>query len=216
MIEKDTKIPKDPEKITRIMINALDEFAHHGYRGTKTANIADKAAVSKGIIFRYYGDKAHLYLATVKYATDHIMAVADYRVWQDSQDLGEMIANATKYKIQLQLKYPEEFKVLLDAYAEVGDAPAPLKHEIAQFYAQQTSGNIKALIAPVLDRLAIRDDVSRESIQNLMMGMMTQIGAETKAFMQKHPQASLTDFDTIIKHAKQYVTILEHGFLKKS
>lgn len=31
--------------------------------------------------------------------------------------------------------------------------------------------------------------------------------------MKQHPDADLTDFDEIINHVRQYMDILEHGFL---
>ena len=215
MTEKKTNIPMDPEKVSRIMATSLTEFAHRGYRGAKTEDIAQKAVVSKGIIFRYYKNKAHLYMATLKFATDRIESVADYSVWHDAQDLDAMIVNATKYKIQLQLQYPEEFKLLLDAYAEASDAPSALKHEIAEFYNNQTSANMANMIDPILNRLQFRNNVSRKTIQGLMLGVLDQVGAETKTLMQKKPDADLTDFDDIIENVRGYIDVLEHGFLKK-
>ncbi|AMV60437.1 Transcriptional regulator, TetR family [Pediococcus damnosus] len=216
MTEKKNRIPMDPAKVKRILHASLAVFSAHSYRGAKTDEIAEQAEVSKGIIFRYYGDKAHLYIATLKFATDNLTQVVDYSVWQDARSLDEMIVNATKYKIQLQLQFPNEFKLLLDAYAGLGDAPAKLKHKVTEFYANQTNDNIGNLIDPILDRLAIRDDVDKATIQRLMVGMMDQVAAETKTFMQDNPEADLTDFDKIITHVRQYIDILEHGFLKKS
>jgi len=215
MPDKNSQVPMDPEKVTRIMQTSLSIFANRGYRGAKTDIIAEEAKVSKGIIFRYYGDKAHLYIATLKFASANLTQVVDYSVWQDAQDLDEMIINATKYKIKLQLQFPDEFKLLLDAYAELGDAPAKLKHKIAEFYAGQTNDNMGNLIDPILERLPIRTDITKEAIQRLMLGIFDQVASETKAFMQANPDADLTDFDEIINHVRLYIDILENGFLKK-
>lgn len=212
-VKESKKVPMDPQKVERIMSVSLTEFAHHGYQGTKTDNIAKQANVSKGIIFRYYGNKGQLYLATIKFATEHITNVADYSVWQNAHDLDEMIVNATKYKIQLQLQFPDEFKILLDAYAGVGDAPAALRQKAAKFYANETNDNLNTLVEPVLNRLPVRSDIDRQTIQNLMVAVFNQVGLETKAFMKQHPDADLTDFDEIINHVRQYMDILEHGFL---
>lgn len=58
--------PIDPEKEARIVDVAMHEFAQHGYRDTKTDEIAAQADVSKGLIFHYFKSKANLYLETVR------------------------------------------------------------------------------------------------------------------------------------------------------
>ncbi|WP_054655335.1 TetR/AcrR family transcriptional regulator [Secundilactobacillus silagei] len=63
MLELNPDIPKDPDKVDRIMKSATRIFAKNGYLQAKTADIAKDAEVSKGIVFRYFGDKGHLYLA---------------------------------------------------------------------------------------------------------------------------------------------------------
>ncbi|WP_412989425.1 TetR/AcrR family transcriptional regulator [Pediococcus siamensis] len=214
MTKEKKQIPMDPDKVTRIMSAALVIFAKHGYRDAKTDAIAQKAEVSKGIIFRYYGNKSQLYMATLQFAAERLYQVADFNIWKDAADLEEMVVKATKYKIQLQLLFPNEFKLLLDAYAEISHAPAALKHQIAHFYAGQTSSNIMALIDPILDRLPLRSDVDKATIQHLILGIFDQITVETKAFMQAHPTADLTDFAEIIDHVRAYMDVIEHGFLK--
>ncbi|MEM7367749.1 MAG: helix-turn-helix domain-containing protein [Bacteroidota bacterium] len=54
------------EKQARILIVALQLFAKEGYRGTSTRQVAQKAEVSEGLIFRHFGNKEGLLHAILK------------------------------------------------------------------------------------------------------------------------------------------------------
>ena len=51
------EVVKDPQKEQRILITSASLFGQHGYRETKTDQIAEEAGVSKGLLFHYYGNK---------------------------------------------------------------------------------------------------------------------------------------------------------------
>lgn len=214
MVDETLTVPKDPAKVQRILASAMHNFAVHGYRTTKTDVIAQEADVSKGIIFRYFGNKAHLFVAVLQQAFDKIEGVADYSVWHNSTDLVEMIVRATKYKIELQLQYPDEFGVLMDGYVIAEKAPKEVKDGIKAVYARATNVSLQELITPVLDRLELRPEVDYDLVYTMMTMVMNQIQEETKVFMKTHPHAELTEFTEIIEHAKRYVGVVEKGILR--
>ncbi|MDA5388222.1 TetR/AcrR family transcriptional regulator [Loigolactobacillus backii] len=215
MTQTKEAIPKDPAKIQRIMESALHIFAQKGYRGAKTESIARVAEVSKGIVFRYYGNKEQLYLATLEFALKRVMDAADYSVWTSAADLTDMVVKATRYKIQLQLQFPDEFELSMSAYAPSDDLPTAMKTKIAKMYTQKTSAAIDLLLEPVLKRLNLRPGITIEDIQHMMDMVVTAIGQESSAFMKKHPHATIAEFDEIIDHAKRYLDILQNGFIAK-
>ncbi|WP_057741732.1 TetR/AcrR family transcriptional regulator [Liquorilactobacillus capillatus] len=209
-ISKDS--PKDPLKIKRIMKNALLIFAQEGYRDTKTDKIAQAAEVSKGTLFRYYQNKANLYLATLRYAMDRVDKAADYSVWTGADDLVEMIIRATKYKIELQLAYPTEFKLLLHAYGAPSSLPAQLRAETQQIYAQNTQKTFETLITPVLQKMPLRKDIPLPLIRKAITALVDLVQQEAQDFIRKHPDAAISDLEEIIMHAQSYMNILQDGF----
>ena len=48
-----------------ILREAVHVFARDGFRGTDVQEIADRANVGKGTVYRYFGDKQELFWATV-------------------------------------------------------------------------------------------------------------------------------------------------------
>ncbi|MFD1317499.1 TetR/AcrR family transcriptional regulator [Loigolactobacillus zhaoyuanensis] len=215
MTEDITTVPKDPAKVARILASAMHNFAIYGYRATKTDVIAHEAAVSKGIVFRYFGNKAHLFVAALQQAVDKMEAVADYSIWREANDLVDMIVRATKYKIALELQYPDEFGVLMNGYVSADQAPAEVQAAIKGIYQSATKNNLARLVTPVLDRLPLRPEIDQQTIMIMMNAVMGQIEKETKLFMKKNPQATLNEFDEIIAHAKKYIGVVEHGILSE-
>lgn len=214
MLALNPEVPKDPEKVDRIMKSATHIFAENGYLQAKTADIAKAASVSKGIVFRYFGDKGHLYLATVEYVIEHLTSIADFSVWRDANDLGDMIERAVRYKIELQLQYPDEFTLSVRSFGELGSLPEEIQGEIAELWRNQTTMGMLELEQPVIDRMPIRDDVDRGTLQRLLSAVADQVFGDAQQFMQQHPKAKIKDFEPIIRQIQDEYRILERGFLK--
>jgi AcrR family transcriptional regulator len=209
-----TKRPAiDPEKAARIITVACHEFAASGYRDTKTEVIAAEAKVSKGLLFHYFKSKANLYLETVQQTFDKITTVADWHVWQDAPNLQEMVARALRYKIALQLQYPDEFALSMQAYSDSDDLPAALKPQVQAIWADLLTDSVPMLINPILERLPLRPGVDPKMVTRLMLGFVNLISEESKAMIQANPHIKIEAFDDIVAETKTYMDILEHGFL---
>lgn len=215
MLELNPDIPKDPEKVSRIMASATKIFAKHGYLKAKTADIAKAAEVSKGIVFRYFGDKGHLYLATVTYVIDLLTDRADFTVWTDAKDLGDMIERAVRYKIELQLQYPDEFKLSVQSFGEMNVLPEEIRPQISELWQKQTATSLATLEEPVLDRMKLRPGVDKAIVKKLLSAIGSSVFADAERFMKGHPNAKIEDFEPIISDIQAEYEILEHGFEAK-
>lgn len=70
-----TRIPParpDAAKEDAIVREAVHVFARDGFRGTDVQEIADRASVGKGTVYRYFGDKQGLFWATVYWVLDKL------------------------------------------------------------------------------------------------------------------------------------------------
>lgn len=215
MVEMNPDIPKDPKKVERILVSATKIFAKNGYLQAKTADIAKTAEVSKGIVFRYFGDKGHLYLATVTDVIKRLTDQADFSVWTDAKDLGDMIERAVRYKIELQLEYPDEFRLSVQSFGEMNVLPAEIQPAIRALWQQQTATSLTTLEEPVLDRMKLRPGVDKTILKKLLSAIGTTVFSDAEAFMRQHPDAKIEDFEPIIKQIQAEYEILEYGFAAK-
>ena len=67
------------DKQLDILRVATEEFATNGFYKTKTDTIAEKAGVSKGLIFHYFKSKKNLYSEAVFTAIRELERLFDYR-----------------------------------------------------------------------------------------------------------------------------------------
>lgn len=213
MLKKEPMAPRDPVKVDRILASALHEFATQGFRAAKTDVIAQTAQVSKGLIFRYFGSKAKLYLAVAHWVFDRLNAVADYSVWQDAPDLQSMITRALRYKIQLQLEYQDEMRFGMALYGG-SDLPEEVKPQLQALFQNELSMASTDLAGPVLARMPLREGVSPALVEGLIQGMMTLVSQQAQPFLDAHPDAKVEDLDWLVAEVQKYLDVLEHGFLQ--
>jgi len=206
------KTSKDPQKEARIMQAALHAFAEAGYRDAKTDLIAEKAQVSKGLIFHYYGSKQALYVLTVQTATQTIMDSIDPRAYEAPSDLVALIVRGTKYKSEFGRTHPDEMRLLINAYGEVDQLPAKVQTQIKELYTQSITVT-RHLIQDVLTQMKLRPELKQDDVVDLIVGVYNQIFAEFQVHMAKnHDIKSMDDVQWIVERAKTYMGILEYGF----
>lgn len=204
---------QDPEKQARILRAAIQIFARDGYQNAKTDEIAVQAEVSKGLVFNYFGSKAQLYVAAVQSAYDFLIEKADLSVWQDAADLKSMVVRATKYKIQMQLDYPDEFALSMAAYAEVGNLPAGLRQQVTAIWSEKLTTMMPDMITPVLARTKLRPGVKMATVEKLMGAMVMMIGEESKALIKANPNVTIGEMGGIIREIEDAMDVIEHGFM---
>lgn len=78
------------EELVQILETGIDEFARHGPDQANINVIAKKAGVSVGVIYKYYEDKDHFFLACVRHSLELLHQVLDNAV-TESTDLMESI-----------------------------------------------------------------------------------------------------------------------------
>ncbi|WP_313630812.1 TetR/AcrR family transcriptional regulator [Enterococcus devriesei] len=209
------EVVKDPQKEKNILTTSAQLFAKNGYRETKTDEIANQAGVSKGLLFHYYGNKSGLYEATYEYAADFFYQRIDYSVWTQASDLLEMVVEATKYKIQLQLSYPNEFDFLMKAYTEMPMLPEPLRQRMTEKLNQDFSKNI-TLTDQVIGKLPLRKEVEEKEVLEIIYAVLNSETTKIQQELTQHPEwQTIEDLMPAIERLKRKLKILEYGFIEK-
>lgn len=208
------EVVKDPQKEKNILATSAKLFGQHGYRETKTDQIAEEAGVSKGLLFHYYGNKGGLYQATYVYASEFFYQRIDYSVWTKASDLLEMVVDATKYKIELQLKYPIEFDFLMKAYAEMPLLPEPLRKAMMERLNNDVTRNM-TLTDEVIGKLPLREDVQEADVLETIYAILNSETAKIQQELAQHPEwKTIEDLMPVIDRLKRKLKILEYGFVE--
>ncbi len=108
------------ERRTAVLAAAVTEFARSGYAGTSTEAIATRAGISQPYLFRLFGTKKDLFIATYELVADRIIA-AMTRAGDGLEGEEAMLAMGGAYMDLMQ--DPEVLQVELHGFAAAPGDP---------------------------------------------------------------------------------------------
>lgn len=150
------------ERRTAVLAAAISEFARCGYAGTSTEAIAARAGISQPYLFRLFGTKKDLFVATYDLVGNRIITELT-RVSEGLEGDDALAAMGTAYMELMQ--DPELLQVQLHGFAA-----APGDPDIAR----SCRHTFEVLQEVVVDRTGLSDDDLR---QFFAMGMLINVMA---------------------------------------
>lgn len=78
------------EKRNKIFDTAINEFAEHGYESANINNIALKAGVSIGSMYKYFKNKEELYLAIIHFGVENLKSILELTIQGEEDLLGKI------------------------------------------------------------------------------------------------------------------------------
>lgn len=150
------------ERRTAVLAAAISEFARSGYAGTSTEAIASRAGISQPYLFRLFGTKKDLFVATYDLVGDRIVR----ELTSVSEGLeGEEALEAMAAAYLELMQDPELLQVQLHGFAA-----APGDPDIAR----SCRRTFQVLQEMVVERAHVTDDKLREFFA---MGMLINVMA---------------------------------------
>ncbi|MFI8709269.1 TetR/AcrR family transcriptional regulator [Bacillus sp. NPDC077411] len=134
-----TGTDKRNERQMRILEAAVDMFSEKGYSATSTSEIAKRAGVAEGTIFRYYKTKKDLLFAVVmptltKFAAPFFVQTFVKEIFDNTYDSYEnFLRTVIRNRFEFARKHFPMLKILIQ---EVPFQPE-LKDEIQQLFAKE-------------------------------------------------------------------------------
>lgn len=111
------------EKQDRMINAALKIFALHGYRHASTDDIVKEAAISKGLLFHYFGSKLGVYTFIYDYSVRYMTLELKSAVSPVEKDMFEILKQTEQAKLQALRGYPYMQQFLTRSMSEdVGEA----------------------------------------------------------------------------------------------
>jgi AcrR family transcriptional regulator len=141
----------DAAKKDAILREAVHVFARDGFRGTDVQEIADRAGVGKGTVYRYFGEKQELFWATVYWVLEKLDADLAHAAAGEQMALDKLRATCQAYA-EFFDRNPEYLEIFVLDRAEFhGKAPESHleRHE-------EMIRNFSSIIEEGVDRNEIR------------------------------------------------------------
>ena len=148
------------ERRTAVLAAAITEFALSGYAGTSTEAIASRAGISQPYLFRLFGTKKDLFVATFDLVADRI--IAGLTAASEGLEGEEALAAMGEAYVEL-MQDPELLQVQLHGFAA-----APADPDIAR----SCRRTFEVLAEVVNERTQLSDDELRAFFA---MGMLINV-----------------------------------------
>ncbi|MEG0285823.1 MAG: TetR/AcrR family transcriptional regulator [Vagococcus sp.] len=200
------------EKELEILLAATKEFSEKGFFQTKTEDIANRAGVSKGLVFHYFKSKKNLYNQVVKVAIQKLEELFDYTQFPNDS-LVNLFDYSLKRKFEIAESHAAEMALMLDVYGNLEKLPEELQKEIFEYIEKMKTDSYE-MIAQIIRQMPIREGVREEDVVKLILTVFNQVEIEAKQQMSGTKITDYHFFDKIIGEASRQVQILESGFLK--
>ena len=105
----------DPEKRDRILNAAFEEFGRRGFDTASTNEIVEKAGISKGLLFHYFGSKRKLYETLCSFAMEYVVEVLEAGIDWNQRDPFLRVQQVAELKLSAMENYPHIYDFLKSA-----------------------------------------------------------------------------------------------------
>lgn len=151
-----------PEKQSLILLSAIEEFFHYGFKDASTNRIVEKAEISKGSLYYYFGNKSDLYSSCQSYSFDIFMDyVKNYT--QTYEGFIERLIRVNSFKQKFQSQHPEVLNFFIPQYYK-GLFPEEILKEL-----KQLDYEFKLRLAEDINYSLFRDDINVDHAMQLII-----------------------------------------------
>ena len=126
----------------RILLSAIEEFGRREYESASTNAIVQRAGVSKGLLFHYYGNKEKLFLACVDYIFSKIWMYIQERLCFPDGDIFHRI----RLSLQVKMDFYRDNPMLMELASKLWDSD---NRPGIEEYIRRLSGASQSALKPV-------------------------------------------------------------------
>ncbi len=187
------------EKQLRIINAGFEVFSQNDYKRASTDLIAQKADISKGLLFYYFHNKKEFYLFLYDYAFKQIQAQVLTEHYDEIDDFFELCKYAGKRKYEILVKSPFLFDFVIRAfYSQKEDVSDELNQNVSE-----ATSNLFANYFGNVDLSRFRDDIDPEEIYQMMLWM-------TDGYMHEQQRAKIPlNMDDVMTKYERWSTLLK-------
>lgn len=150
-----------PAKQKIILLSAIEEFFKYDFKYASTNRIVEKAEISKGSLYYYFGNKSDLYSACQSYTFDIFMNyVKNYT--QTYEGYIERLIRVNSFKQQFQSQHPEVVNFFISQYYK-NLFPEEILNEL-----KQLNYEFKLRLSEDLNFSLFRDDINVDHAMQLI------------------------------------------------
>lgn len=202
MYENFIKLEEDKRK--RIENAAYEIFAKNGYKKASTLDIIEKAQISKGALFHYFGSKENLYFYLYDLGIEVIMNEINLGNIKKNPDFFLRMEEATKAKMKAMMEHPFVYSFFVKVYLEEDCA---VKDKLTQRLLNLAEN--QSILLDDIDMSKFRKITDLHLLSNLIVNFAVEF-IQTKFLL--NPQQNI---EAIVEAFQEYLDMLKNNFYKE-
>ena len=195
----------DEKKRIKIINSAMEEFSKNTYDKASTNRIVEKAGLSKGSLFNYFGSKERLYkyleIFSVKEMTDVIVEKLN---WEES-DILNRIKEIVTIKLEVCHKYPHliGFSKRITANKSIEELKAIHEEYAPNIYEKIYYKNI--------DFSLFKENIEVKEVMNILIWTFEKMGED---YLKRIKTGEEVNIDELSDEVDRYIKVLREGFYR--
>ncbi|WP_334119365.1 TetR/AcrR family transcriptional regulator [Limnobacter sp.] len=168
-------------------------FSRHGFHSTSMEQIAEGAGVTKPLLYRYFGSKDALYLATITQVGNHLMS--GLSLLMENPDPKERLKMIMHSFLTFVERHRDGWSVL---YNEALTSVGPVGEKVAFFrnsFIEASAKTIEELNDPSKAKNGDKAGIQAVALANIMVGAV-EAGAR---WWIQHPDIPIRDMQKLIE-----------------
>lgn len=200
------------EKKNKIINACLEEFAENGYDKASTNAIVNRAGISKGLLFHYFGNKRNIYLYLLDFTIKHFMDRFYEEDTQPSKDIFEKFIKSGMIKIKIAFEAPLMYKLIMEAFV---DTPKGMEDEITARY-QKIYAQTMPDFFENIDYSKFRDDIDKmKAIEFISLCLDSLYRKYVNMAKGRASKLSIEETEAMVKEQYEFVDMIKNGIYKK-
>lgn len=201
-------IPKDKEEI--IYKAAITEFAKEGYKNASTNNIVKESNISKGSLFKYFGNKKNLYIYVVRRSLKVLEDELLEAMVELSDDMFERIIQTQTIKIEMCYKYELESKIIMECFTKEEDE---FREELKEQYSYYEKLAME-LITKGIDYTKFKDGIDVKQVYSTLLYISYGYKEKLNMTYKDDIYLMMNDIDEIKKELQVSIDLIKNSVYK--
>ena len=195
----------DEKKRIKIINSAMEEFSKNTYDKASTNRIVEKAGISKGSLFNYFGSKERLYkyleIFSIKEITD---AIVEKLNWEEP-DILNRIKETVTIKLEVCYKYPHliGFSKRITANRSIEELKGIHEEYVPNIYEKIYYKNI--------DFSLFKENIEVKEVMNILIWTFEKMGED---YLKRIKTGEEVNIDELSDEVDRYIKILREGFYR--
>jgi TetR/AcrR family transcriptional regulator len=197
-----------PERQEAILQACLEEFAAQGYEQASTNRMVERAGVSKGVLFKYFGSKEELFLFLYRRAAERVKAVHAEVLAALPDDPFAALEQIARHQFRLQQEEPLYWRLLEQVQRE----PA---HPVHQRALAESVSDYQALLGRLREAMArgpLRPGVDLDRAMQLAAWAMEGLRSQ---YLARWQAGEVLEAEAIVPELRSYFELLKHGLYER-